>query len=72
MLLDEWIGSGDATFQGKVAARMNELVAGSRGLVLASHSEPLLKRVCTHGLVLRKGRMTFFGPLTDALAHYRE
>jgi len=72
MLLDEWIGSGDASFQGKVADRMNELVAGSRGLILASHSESLLKTVCTHGLVLSKGKVAFIGTLDEALENYRQ
>lgn len=70
MLMDEWIGSGDASFQGKVANRMNELVAGSRGLILASHSENLLRTVCTHGLVLSKGRVVFLGTLDQALENY--
>lgn len=72
MLLDEWIGAGDATFQAKVTARMNELVQGARGLMLASHNDVLLKRVCTRGMVLDHGRCVFVGPLNEALAHYHE
>ncbi|MEZ5898458.1 MAG: ABC transporter ATP-binding protein [Hyphomicrobium sp.] len=70
MLLDEWIGSGDATFQTKVTARMNALVDGARGLVLASHNDGLLKRVCTHGLVMNHGRCVFHGPVSEALDYY--
>lgn len=72
MLLDEWIGAGDATFQAKVTARMNELVQGARGLMLASHNDVLLKRVCTRGMVLDHGSCVFVGPLNEALAHYHE
>jgi ABC-type polysaccharide/polyol phosphate transport system ATPase subunit len=70
MLLDEWIGSGDATFQNKVTARMNSLVDGARGLMLASHNDALLKRVCTHGLVLSQGRCVFYGSVGEALDYY--
>ncbi|MEQ1719195.1 MAG: ABC transporter ATP-binding protein [Hyphomicrobium sp.] len=72
MLLDEWIGAGDATFQNKVAARMNALVDGSRGLMLASHNDALLKRVCTHGLVMQKGRVVFQGGINEALSYYHQ
>ena len=72
MLLDEWIGAGDATFQAKVTARMNDLVQGARGLMLASHNDTLLKRVCTKGMVLSGGRCVFQGDLKDALNYYHE
>lgn len=72
ILLDEWIGAGDATFQVKVTARMNELVEGARGLVLASHNDNLLKRVCTHGIVMDHGHSVFHGALDEALAYYHE
>lgn len=70
MLLDEWIGLGDAKFQAKVTARMNALVDGARGLLLASHNDILLKRVCTLGLVMHQGKCVYFGPIDDALDHY--
>jgi ABC-type polysaccharide/polyol phosphate transport system ATPase subunit len=70
MLLDEWIGLGDAKFQAKVTARMNALVDGARGLLLASHNDTLLKRVCTLGLVMHQGKCAYFGAIDDALNHY--
>lgn len=72
MLLDEWIGSGDAAFQAKVTDRMNQLVDGSRGLILASHNDGLLQRVCSHGIVLHKGRSVFMGGIDESLAHYHQ
>lgn len=70
LLLDEWIGAGDARFRDKVQARMNGLVEGSRGLVLATHNTGLMKRLCTKGLVLSKGKMIFCGDLEEALDVY--
>lgn len=70
MLLDEWIGLGDSKFQAKVTARMNALVDGARGLLLASHNDTLLKRVCTQGLVVHQGASVYFGAIDDALEHY--
>jgi len=70
LLLDEWIGAGDARFNVKVKDRMMSLVKGSRGLVLATHNTGLMKSLCTHGLVLDKGRLAFYGTLTDAQKFY--
>jgi ABC-type polysaccharide/polyol phosphate transport system ATPase subunit len=71
LLLDEWIGAGDARFQEKVKARMNSLIEKSRGLILATHSVGLMTSLCTHGLVLSKGKRLFFGDLDKALACYK-
>lgn len=72
LLLDEWIGAGDAAFNAKVKQRMMSLVEGSRGLVLATHNTGLMKSLCTHGMVLQKGRTVFIGPVDDALSFYTE
>jgi len=70
LLLDEWIGAGDAGFRDKVKARMDGLVSKSRGMVLASHNTVLMKSLCTHGLVLSKGKTVFIGELEEALDVY--
>lgn len=67
LLLDEWLGAGDARFRAKVKARMEGLVSHSRGLVLATHNTGLMKNLCTHGLVLSKGKMVYYGNLDEAL-----
>jgi ABC-type polysaccharide/polyol phosphate transport system ATPase subunit len=72
LLLDEWIGAGDARFREKVKARMDELVRNSRGLVLATHNTQLMKGLCTHGMVLAKGQAVFCGELEEALKRYRD
>lgn len=72
LLLDEWVGAGDARFRDKVKARMDGLVEKSRGLVLATHNKALMKKLCTHGLVLCKGKVAFYGGLDDAQRFYSE
>ncbi len=72
LLMDEWLGAGDARFKAKVKTRMDGLVEGSRSLVLASHSVALLKQLCTKGLVLHKGEQMYFGSLDDAIKCYDE
>lgn len=72
LLLDEWLGAGDARFSTKVQDRMNALVEKSRGLVIATHNENLMRNLCTHGLVLSKGKVLYCGELDEALAVYKD
>lgn len=67
LLMDEWIGAGDPTFQDKSKARMEEVTAKAATIVLASHNHALLKRTCNKILELEKGAVKFFG---DASAFF--
>lgn len=57
LLMDEWIGAGDSSFQEKAKRRMDELAEKAGIIVLATHSENLIRSVCTKRLMLRAGRM---------------
>ncbi len=61
LLMDEWIGAGDAAFFEKAKARINGILAKSRIMVLATHSPNLIKETCTKVLVLESGKAKFFG-----------
>ena len=71
ILMDEWLGAGDAEFLHKAKTRMNDRVHGSKIVVLASHNDALLKRICNKGLVLEKGKVEFYGPVDAALDLYK-
>jgi ABC-type polysaccharide/polyol phosphate transport system ATPase subunit len=60
LLMDEWIGAGDAAFQAKTRKRMDEIAERAGIMVLASHDRELIKRTCTRILELEKGRATRF------------
>ena len=70
MLMDEWIGAGDAEFLVKARERMVGRVNGSRIVVLASHNVHLVRDVCNPGIVLEQGRVVYFGEVKDALNEY--
>jgi ABC-type polysaccharide/polyol phosphate transport system ATPase subunit len=70
LLLDEWIGVGDAHFIKKAEDRMNAMVAKTGILVLASHNNPLLREVCNKGLVMEHGEILFEGEINAALDFY--
>ncbi|WP_202843318.1 ABC transporter ATP-binding protein [Luteimonas saliphila] len=72
MLMDEWVGTGDANFMARAKERMQNRVSGSRIVVLASHSVGLLRDVCNKGIVLEGGRKVFAGDIAAALGAYHE
>ena len=49
---------------------MTRFLSSAGTLLLASHSDELLRRFCRRGLVFDGGRVVFSGPLEDALECY--
>jgi len=70
ILMDEWLGVGDAQFLEKAKYRLESLVQGSSILVLASHSEELMREVCNVGLLMNQGHVIAHGPIDDILQQY--
>lgn len=70
MLMDEWVGAGDAEFMRKAKERMRDRVGGSKIVVLASHSDGLLRDICNKGVVLEQGRLVYFGDVESAQEAY--
>ena len=71
LLLDEGLATGDAHFARKASEKMNQLIASSSILVLASHSETLLADTCTRCIMLEHGRIIADGGAKDTVETYR-
>jgi ABC-2 type transport system ATP-binding protein/lipopolysaccharide transport system ATP-binding protein len=71
LLLDEGIGAGDAAFLEKAKHRLDTFVERAGILVLASHAEVLIRRLCTKAILLDQGRVVAAGPLDEVLERYR-
>ena len=67
LLLDEWIAAGDREFLSRADRRLRDMIDRSHILVFASHNFPLVESLCTRAIVLESGRMTFDGPVKDAI-----
>ncbi|MFL6798034.1 MAG: ABC transporter ATP-binding protein [Xanthobacteraceae bacterium] len=72
LLMDEWLSAGDAGFMAKAQQRMEKFVTSSSILVLASHSQELLRKWCNRGLLLRQGEVVTYGDIDDVIAAYGE
>ncbi len=57
LLMDEWLGAGDASFIEKARERLNSMVDEAGILVLASHNQYLIKRVCNGIVELEAGQV---------------
>jgi ABC-2 type transport system ATP-binding protein/lipopolysaccharide transport system ATP-binding protein len=72
LLLDEWIAVGDLGFLEKAQQRASRFVSRSNILVVASHSEDVIRRLCNKLLWLRKGEIVAFGEVDDVMTRYKE
>lgn len=70
LILDEWLGAGDASFREKAAERMDRFVDNAKIVVIATHDPGLIQRVCNKVCVLQAGRITYFGPTQDYYDHH--
>ena len=57
LLLDEWLGRGDAQFQKKAANRITEFVSKAGIVVLASHNQRLIEATCNRIIRLDQGKI---------------
>jgi ABC-type polysaccharide/polyol phosphate transport system ATPase subunit len=72
LVLDEVLAVGDRAFRAKSQARIEEMMARSRLIVIVSHATSFLRGVCTHCLWLERGRLRQYGragPVLDAYEH---
>jgi ABC-2 type transport system ATP-binding protein len=70
-LVDEILAVGDEPFQRKCIAKIQELAAGGKTLVVVSHDLDLVSRICQRGVLLEHGKLVFDGPIDQAVARMR-
>jgi ABC-2 type transport system ATP-binding protein len=70
LILDEVVGAGDANFIEKAAQKMEALITRASIVILASHSQEILRKTCNKLLVMEAGKVKFFGPTEQGIAIY--
>ncbi|WP_410653050.1 ABC transporter ATP-binding protein [Amycolatopsis sp. cmx-4-54] len=70
LILDEGLGAIDAAFLAKARERLVDLARRSGVLVFASHSDELLRELCSTALWMDEGRIHARGSLDEVLATY--
>lgn len=71
LLIDEILSVGDEPFQKKCLARIRELHAEGKTLVVVSHDLDMVSSLCERGILLRDGKVLFDGDSKEAVALMR-
>jgi ABC-2 type transport system ATP-binding protein len=72
LLLDEGIGSGDAAFFEKASRRVATFVEAAGILVLASHSEEMIRNLCNQVILMEHGRVVTQATVDEGFALYHK
>jgi len=67
LLIDEILSVGDEPFQKKCLARIRELHASGKTLVVVSHDLDMVSSLCDRGILLRGGQVAYDGPSSRAV-----
>ena len=70
LVVDEVLAVGDAEFQRKCLAKIKDVASGGRTVLFVSHNMSAIRNLCSRGLVLEKGQVSYFGGTARALDHY--
>lgn len=70
LLMDEVIGTGDASFMDKAEKRLNEFLNRSKIIVIASHSDHVIKKFCNRAILLEHGQVIYDGAPEDVIEKY--
>lgn len=70
LLMDEWIGTGDASFIKKAQVRLQTLLGRTGILFIASHSEAIVKENCGRLIWLEHGEIRGDGPPQEVWRDY--
>ncbi|MGZ4056778.1 MAG: ABC transporter ATP-binding protein, partial [Bacteroidia bacterium] len=71
LIVDEVLAVGDAEFQKKAIGKMKEVSeAGERTVLFVSHNMASVKSLCTKGIVLSNGSISFSGGIDESVNTY--
>jgi len=70
LIMDEWLSTGDEAFRTKAEARMNDMLANTEIMILASHDPNLIRHTCSRVLWLEHGQIRQDGPPETVIPAY--
>lgn len=70
-LIDEILAVGDEPFQKKCLAKIKELHAAGKTLIVVSHDLDVVAKVCDRGILMEHGHAVMDGPVDAVIARLR-
>lgn len=72
LLIDEILAVGDAAFQSKCIARIEEFQRRGKTLIFVSHAIQSVIQLCSRALLLHQGELLADGPVREIAERYEE
>ena len=73
LIIDEALSVGDEAFRRKCVKKVNEITSKEDvTLLFVTHATTTAKDFCTRGIVMKKGKAIFDGPIDDAISEYNK
>jgi lipopolysaccharide transport system ATP-binding protein len=71
LVVDEVLAVGDAEFQKKAIGKMQDVSKGEgRTVLFVSHNMAAVRSLCTRGIVLANGGISYMGDIDSSVSHY--
>jgi len=70
LLLDEIFAVGDAPFQQRCIATLQEFMAKRKTIIFVSHAPSAIRAICQRVCVLEQGALVFDGSVDEGLSYY--
>ena len=71
LVVDEVLAVGDAEFQKKAIGKMQDISKGEgRTVLFVSHNMASVKNLCTRGILLENGSISFLGKIDECIESY--
>jgi lipopolysaccharide transport system ATP-binding protein len=70
LVMDEWLAVGDEDFFRKAELKLIEMIANAQILVIASHSQELIRTICNRVIWLENGEIKMDGTVDEVLPAY--
>ncbi|GAA3779616.1 ABC transporter ATP-binding protein [Flavobacterium ginsengiterrae] len=71
LVIDEVLAVGDAEFQKKAIGKMQDISRGEgRTVLFVSHNMAAVKSLCTKGILMEHGKLSFAGTIDETLNRY--
>ena len=70
--MDEVIGAGDMRFKEKAKKRIQEIAEHTKIIVLASHSDGLIKKWCNRAIWIEQGQVRGMGAPEEIWERYKK
>lgn len=70
LIVDEVLAVGDAEFQKKCLGKMKDVSSQGRTVLFVSHNMAAVKSLCSRGILMERGKISFAGGADETVEHY--